>query len=290
VHPRGRGTVQKCEAMSRRIAPDYFQVLGIPVLAGRDLRPEDGQRTPIPVLVNKTASRFLFGNENPIGRQLSTWYPEMKVLEIVGVVGDARQLGLKQAPGFQMYLPTWSPYGAPHWVLARTAPNAGDLTAAIRRAVLALDPEVPAPEVTTMDALFSREVAKPRFYLGVLGAFAATGVILAALGIYGVMAYSIVRRTQEFGIRMALGAGRGDIQLLVLGQAMRLIGAGAIIGVAGALAVTRLLSTLLYGVQPNDPLTFVCVVMLLSGVALLTAYMAALRAGALNPMTALRHE
>lgn len=141
-----------------------------------------------------------------------------------------------------------------------------------------------------MNTMFSRQVAQPRFYLGMLGAFAATGLILAAIGIYGVMSYMVLRRTQEFGIRMALGARETDILSLVVGKATLLIVGGVIAGLAGALVVTRLLSSLLCGVQPNDPLTLVCVSVLLCLVALLASYLPARRAAKTNPMVSLRCE
>ena len=153
--------------------------MGIPLLAGRDLEPADDIRTPIPVLINKKAARLLFDVDNPIGRHLITNYAERKMLEVIGMVGDARQIGLKEQPGPQLYLPL--AYGHFGYVVARMAANAGDLTSAVRLAVRALDPEVPAPQISTMDALFAQEVAKPRFYLMLLGSFAAAGVILSAL-------------------------------------------------------------------------------------------------------------
>ena len=153
-----------------------------------------------------------------------------------------------------------------------------------------LDPEVPAPQIDSMDNVFSREVAKPRFYMSLLAAFAAVGLILAALGIYGVISYTVARRTHEFGIRMALGAQPGDIVQLVLGAGTRLIAAGAILGLAGAFVTNRLLSSLLYGIRAGDPLTFMCVLILLAGVALLACYLASRRASRLDPGTALRCE
>jgi len=214
----------------------------------------------------------------------------MKVLEIVGIAGDVRQLGLRIEPGLQLYLPLVAPYGTPSCLVAKTLPNAGDLTAAIRGAVRSFDPEVPVPEIMTMDAMFSREVAQPRFYLGLLGVFAAAGLILAAIGVYGVTSYMVLRRTQEFGIRIALGAKHRDILSLVIGRAASPIAGGTIVGLAGSLVMTRLLSSLLYGVRPNDPLTLVCVSVLLCLVALLASYLPARRAAKTNPMVSLRCE
>jgi putative ABC transport system permease protein len=285
-----RPATGKHEALARRVAPRYFEALGIPLLAGRDLESGDERRQPVPVLINKGLGRLLFGEEDGVGKQLSTGYREMKVLEIVGIAGDVRQLGLRIEPGLQLYLPLLAPYGTPSCLVAKTLPNAGDLTAAIRGAVRSVDPEVPVPEIMTMDAMFSREVAQPRFYLGLLGAFAAAGLILAAIGIYGVMSYMVLRRTQEFGIRIALGAKESDILSLVVGRASFPIAGGIIAGLAGSFVVTRLLSSLLYGVRPNDPLTLVCVSVLLCLVALLASYLPARRAARTNPMVSLKCE
>jgi len=290
VQASGGTTTQKYEALARRIAPQYFHTLGIPLLAGRDLKSGDERQQPVAVLINKRMGRLLFGEEDPIGKQLSTRYRGMEVLEVVGIAGDVRQLGLRVEPGLQLYLPMLAAYASPSCLVAKTLPQAGDLTAAIRSAVRSLDPEVPVPEIMTMDAMFSRQVAQPRFYLGVLGAFAATGLILAAIGIYGVMSYMVLRRTQEFGIRMALGARETDILSLVLGKATFLIAGGVIAGLAGALVLNRLLSSLLYGVQPNDPLTLGCVSVLLCLVALLASYLPARRAAKTDPMVSLRYE
>jgi predicted permease len=280
------GTDWKCEALARHVAPNYLHVMGIPVFAGRDLKPADDIRKPIPVLINKKAAHLLFDANSPIEKHLITNYAERKVLEVIGVVGDARQIGLKEEPGPQLYLPLV--YGPFQYVVARVAPNAGDLASAIRSVVRTLDPEVPAPEISTMDAVFSHEVAKPRFYMMLLGAFAATGLILAAVGTYGVMSYTVARRRHEFGVRMALGAAPGDILRLVLGAGTLLTCTGLILGLAGALAATRLLSTSLYGVRPGDPLTLGCVLVLLAGIALLACYIAARRATTADPNMALK--
>lgn len=283
-----RGVIEKCEAMARHVAPQYLSVLGIPLLAGRDLEPADDARHPVPVLINKTLARRLFDTDNPIGRQITTPYRDSKTLEVVGIAGDARQLGLKQEPGPQLYVPLI--HGHASYVVARTAPGAPELSSAIRDAVARLDPEVPAPEVSSMDAEFARQIARPSFYLKVLAAFAAMGVILAALGIYGVTAYTVARRTHEFGIRMALGANRADILRLVLGNGARLIVLGSLLGIAGALATTQWLSTLLHEVRPNDPLTLTMVSLLLVSIALLASVVAARKATAVDPSVALRHD
>ncbi len=282
------GEKRTCEALARHVDRNYLAVMGIPRLAGWDFEPGDDGRTPIPILINKATANALFGREDPIGKEILTNYRKRPRFEVVGLVGDVRQIGLMKEPGPQIYLPLV--YSTPRYVVARTALNSNDLSAAIRSSVRALDREVPAPEITTMDDWFSRQVAKPRFYLMLLAAFAGTGLILAAIGIYGVISYTVARRTREFGIRMALGAERRDILRLVLAVGTRLTIMGTVIGLAGATAATRLISSLLYGVRPGDPLTFACVLVLLAGVALGACYLAARKATLVDPNVALRCE
>jgi predicted permease len=288
IHTERAGNTPASEALARNVDRDYLAVMGIPLLAGRDFERRDDTRSPIPVLINKTTAHILFDALNPIGKHLLTNYSSRPRLEIIGVVGDVRQIGLTKDPGPQLYLPLV--YAAPRYVVARVVPNAIDLSAAVRAAVRALDPDVPAPEITTMDSWFSEQVSKPRFYLILLAAFAGTALILAAIGIYGVISYTVSRRTREFGIRIALGAEQGDILRLVIAVGTHLTLAGTLLGLAGAFAATRLISSLLYGVQPVDPLTFACVLMLLGGVALGACYLAARKATKADPNDALRCE
>lgn len=285
----GADTTPTCRALARHIDPNYLRVMGIPLLRGRDLGLADDTRKPVPVLISKNAVRALFGTSDPIGKHLLSQYLDLNPLEVVGVVGDVHQIGLTKDPGPQVYIPL-AQGRSTGYVVARTAPHAGDLSAAVRAAVRAIDPEGPAPQIGTVDEWFDREMAKPRFYLALLGAFAGLGVILAAVGIYGVIAYGVALRTREFGIRMALGAERKHILKLVLGGGLRLTCIGAALGLAGSLALTRLLTTMLYEVRPNDPLTFGCVLALLTGIALVACYIAARRAVGVNPNVALRCE
>ncbi len=282
------GGTRQCEAQARSVDPHYLRVMGIPLLAGRDFTLADDTRQPVPALISRAAARRLFGAGDPIGQQLTTNYRDRHSLEVVGVVGDARQLGLTTEPGPQIYLPLSN--GSASFVIARTARNAGNLAPAIRAAVRALDPGVPAPEIDTMSAAYSREMAAPRFHLTVLGAFALASLMLAAIGIYGVTAYTVAQRTHEFGVRIALGAQPRDILRLVLGSGFRMLAWGAALGTAGSLAASRILSTLLYGVRPGDPLTLVCVSALLAGISLLACFVAARRATTVDPGTALRCE
>jgi predicted permease len=276
------------EALARNVDPNYLATMGIPLLAGRDFTPADDHRTPSPVLINRAAANALFGRQDPLGREILTNYRSRPVLEVVGVVGDVRQIGLTREPGLQIYLPLV--YGVPTCVVARITRTPEHFSLAIRQIVRGLDRDVPAPEITTMDDAFSQQVARPRFYLILLAAFAGTGLILAAIGIYGVISYTVARRTREFAVRMALGAEHRDILQLVLTAASRLTLIGSALGLAGAYAATRVIASLLYGVRPGDPLTFASVLLLLAGVALGASYLAARRATRVNPNAALRCE
>jgi putative ABC transport system permease protein len=288
VRREGGGAAEGLELQARHVGPGYLRVTGVSLLAGRDLEAADDGRQPVPVLINEAAARVLFPHENPIGRRLITNYRNRNLLEIVGVTGDAHQLGLTEQAGLQLYVP--GRFGNTNYVVARTSPGAGDVAAAMRSAVHALDPSLPPAVILTADRFFALQTATPRFYLLLLGAFAASAILLMLIGVYGVLSYTIARRTHEFGVRIAMGAGRRDILGLVFGLGARLTSVGVALGVAGALILTRFLSTLLYEVQPGDPATLACAVVLLSAVVMVVCALAARRATRIDPMTALRCE
>jgi predicted permease len=283
------GVFRQCQPEGRHVGAGYLGVTGIRLLAGRDFEPGDEARKPVPVLINAATARALFGGLDPIGRSVvSRHYLNRPVLQIVGVVGDARQLELTGPPGPQIYVPAIYGYG--RRLMVRVARGARDVRGPIRAAVHSLFGAVPAPDIESLDDRLFEEVAKPRFYMMLLGAFAIAGVMLAAIGIYGVMSYNVARRTREIGIRIALGAEPRTIRRMVLASGLRTTLAGVALGVAGAWAATPLLSSLLYGVKPNDPLTFACVVTLLVAVAMLACYLAAAKATTVDPTEALRCE
>ena len=210
------------------------------------------------------------------------------MVQVVGVVGDVRMFGVAIEPPPLIYIPLARRYASS--IVVRTAPHAGDLNTAIRAAARRLAPAAPPPEMLWLDDRFSEQIAKPRFYFLLLASFAGIGLALAGIGIYGVMAYSVARRTHEFGVRMALGAERADILRLVFGSGMKVACAGAALGFAGAVAANRLLASLLYGVKPGDPVTLICVTTVLVGVAFAACYLAGRRATAVDPNVALRCE
>jgi putative ABC transport system permease protein len=212
-------------------------------------------------------------------------------LTVVGVVGDVRQYGLDKEQKTQFYRPQRQMPQRPMSLVVRAvARDPSGLTAPIRQAVLSVDPDQPIYDVRTMADLLSDTSAPRRLSLLLLGAFAATALLLAGVGIYGVLAYSVTQRTHEIGIRMALGARRGDVLLMVFGQGFRLVLAGAALGVVAAFGLTRLMSSLLYGVSPTDPQTLGLVCVVLVGVALLACLVPARRASGVDPMIALRCE
>jgi putative ABC transport system permease protein len=220
-------------------------------------------------------------------------------LTVVGVVNNAKQHEWAETPDDEVYLPYLqnhqylenpNPAFASLTLVVRTIGDPNTLASAIRSEVWSLDKSVTVSEVQSMDNVVSASTAQPRFYLFLLGTFAALALILAAVGIYGVMSYSVSRRTHEIGIRMALGANEGVVLKLVTGQGMTLALVGTAVGLGGALLVTRLMSSLLYGVRPTDPVTFVAVSLLLTVVALLATYIPARRATKVDPMVALRYE
>ena len=273
--------------------PGYFRTMGVPVVQGRDFTEGDSAESPRVAIISETLAKKFFPNQNPIGRRFKeggidrTGNPWA---EVVGVVGDVKYEGLET--------PTAPTYYFPHaqhqiremaLVLSSSLP-ASSLAASVRAEVRTIDPEIPVAKVSTVEQLVSQSVAQPKFRTFLVGAFSAVAMLLAAIGIYGVVAYSVSQRTREIGIRMALGARPRDVLQLVVRQGMSLTVVGIVLGVIGALGLTRLTAKLLFGVGASDPATFVSISVLLAAIALLACYIPARRAARVNPMTALAHE
>ncbi|MGH9510368.1 MAG: FtsX-like permease family protein, partial [Terriglobales bacterium] len=272
------------------VTPDYFRVMQIPLLRGRLLQPTDTADGEAVVVINKEMARRHWSTGDPIGEEITPRFGGGKTRRIVGVVGSVRHAGLQGAPVPEVFLPMrQNPFGS-MTLLVRAAENPEGLLPVVKAQVWAVDKDMAIWSVASMDQLISDSVAGRRFKLLLFGFFAALALVLAAVGIYGVMAYLVTQRTHEIGIRMALGAQTGDILRLVLGQglALTLIGVGA--GLGGAFALTRVLTSLLYGVTPTDPVTFVAVSLLLAVVAGLACWIPARRATRVDPMVALRYE
>ena len=279
------------QAVFSVIAPGMFQTLGIPLRTGRDFNDQDVRDAPFTVIVNEALARKSFPGENPIGRLLYCGLDSIQPMTIVGIAGDVHQWGPERAPMPEMFMP----YAQhPGWatslnLLVRTSSDPGALTDAVRRKIRERDPAVPV-KFSTMDANVAEGVAAPRFRVVLLGIFAGLAVCLAMAGVYGVMSYAVSQRTNEIGLRMALGASSRDVMRLVLGQGLLLAAIGLAIGLAGSVAATRLLRSLLFEVKPNDPLTYAAVAGLLGVIALAACCVPALRATRVDPLVALRQE
>jgi putative ABC transport system permease protein len=281
------------EARIRPVTADYFRTTGVRLVAGRDLTERDGTDGTGVVVINDAFARQHFPGESPVGKRVlrRPWWPEMpSSFEIVGVVADERFLGLATAADAATYFPfTVFPFND-QYLMVKTKSDPAALVPLLRQAVWAIDKELPVENVQTMEEILGQSVDAPRFVTSLLTLFAAVALLLAALGIYGVLSYAVTQRTGEIGIRMALGAPRASVLRLVVGQGMALAMLGAVAGIALAVAATRLLARLLYGVSATDPLVFIAATSVLAAVALLATYLPARRASRVDPMIALRAE
>jgi putative ABC transport system permease protein len=278
----------------RLATPDYFRTMGIPLKRGREFTDQD-TRAPNVVVVDEGMVRRFWRGQDPIGRRLTfTETPtEADWMTVVGIAGEVKHSGLDGHDYAHIYGPhALTAFLVPEgmFVVVRTRSDPDGQVAAVRRAVAAMDPEQPIFAVRTMRAYVEDAVAQPRFRTALLALFAAVALVLAAVGIYGVMAYAVTQRTHEIGIRMALGAMQRDVLRMVVGQGLRLALGGVAVGVAGALALTRILSSLLFGVTATDPLTFLTVPLVLLAVSALACYLPARRATRVDPIVALRYE
>ena len=287
-HPPPPG--ERPSAQLRFVGLDYFRTLSIPLTRGRDFDAHDDARMSGKLIVNEAFAARFFSGENPLGRRVNTGWGGKGPKEIVGVVGDVRHANLDEAPRPEMYVPFAQFPVNSMSVVMRTAVRPQSLIPQIEREVRALDRELPLNDVKTLDERISRLIARPRFNTLLTGLFALLALALAAVGIYGVISYSVAERTHEIGIRMALGAGRMNLLKLILKQGMWLVIAGAALGVVIAALLTRLISSFLYGTSPNDPLVYAGVVSLLLTVALLACLIPARRATRVDPLVALRDE
>jgi putative ABC transport system permease protein len=275
-------------AQFRNVSHDYFGAMKIPLLRGRAFVEREASAGEHVIIINDTMARQYFGADDPVGRRLFVDTGEVVPYEIVGIVGDVRQYGLAMEPLAEMYVPNTALWQAN--LVVRTAGDPLALVSGVRSAVLQVDEDQPLANVKTMDQYVSASTASNRFQTLLLATFAAVALLLAAVGIYGVVAYSVTQRTHEFGVRLALGAGSGDVLRLVLGHGMRLALIGVAVGTAAALALTRFAASLLFGVSATDPATFLGVAALLAVVTLAACYVPARRATKVDPMVALRYE
>ncbi len=279
---------QKVTAVNPGVSHDYLRAMGIPLIKGRHFT-EPETREPIKtVIINEAFARTYFQNEEPLGRRLIIDMGSPLACEIIGVARDTRQYGLDGPLVATMYLPSLRVYMGN--LVVRTAGDPLAIAADVRRAVREVDKDQPVTSILSMEQILADSVALPRFRTLLLTLFAALALLLAAVGIYGVMSYTVTQRTHEIGIRMALGAQNTDVLRLVVGQGLKLALLGIAIGLGGAFALTRILTGFLYNVTASDPLTFSLVSLLLAGVALLACYIPARRATKTDPLVALRYE
>jgi putative ABC transport system permease protein len=274
------------------VSPDYFRVMRIPLLRGRFFSEQDAPSNPNVAIIGETLARRYFPNQDPIGKQMRFGFPPNSNVsrEIVGVVGDVRDEALSRKPGPTMYVPfAQAPlYGGE--VVVRSSLSATSVAAGIRQATHSIDKDLPVTGIESLPDVLGQSISQERFRAFLLGSFSAIALVLATVGIFGVVSYSASQRTHEIGIRMALGAQRRDVLRLILGQGAKLALFGLGVGVIAAFLLTRLMASLLYGVSATDPLTFGIVAVVLLGVAVIACYIPARRAMRADPVVALRYE
>ncbi|HEY6183604.1 MAG TPA: ABC transporter permease [Terriglobales bacterium] len=278
------------EVAVRVVEPEFMRTMRIPLLQGRMLNTADTEDRPQAILISDAMAKRIWPGENPVGKRLTmTFFPE-KIREVVGVVGNVKQDGLDVAePAATLYLPM-AQAARPFMTVAVRATQPGNMAAAIANAVHEIDREQPVNDVVTMDTVMADSVSRQRFNMLLLGTFAGLALVLAAIGLYSVLAYSVRRRVREIGVRMALGAQRMDVIRMILGQGVRLALIGVAIGVVAAFVLTRLMASQLFQVSATDPLTFIGVAGMLVLVAIAACYIPARRASKVDPMVALRYE
>jgi putative ABC transport system permease protein len=283
---------ERPRAFYSAISSNYFQAMGIAFHRGNQFTDRDTANVPGVTIINETAARKYWPGEDPIGKRIKRGRPESKNpwLTIVGIVQSANQVSLREESRPEIYVPYLQTPSRGFTLVARTASDPRNLTGAIREEVWATDKDLPVSSMKLMEDIISNSAAQPRVYMILLSIFAAMALILAAVGVYGVMAYSVTLRTRDIGIRIALGARPRDIFKHVLGQALLLALIGLAIGLVLGVVSTRVMSSLLYGVSPADPLTLSATSLLLLAVALLASYIPARRATRVDPMVALRYE
>jgi predicted permease len=288
-------------AVYRVVLPGYFSAMQLPLLRGRDFTASDDQRATPTVIINEEFAKRYWPSEDPIGKRITIGElnDQTNWLTIVGVAKNEKVEDWTERPDPEVYLPLLqtadyleNPAGHYAYItlVARTTVDPASLVSAFKARIWSLDNAVPISDVITMDDVVDNATAQPRFYMFLLSVFAAVALVLATVGIYGVMSYAVSLRTQEIGVRIALGANRSDVLRLIVAEGMRIVLIGGSVGLIAALALSRLMSSLLFGIRPTDLATFLSVPIGLALLALIACYMPAARATRIDPMSALRSE
>ena len=288
--PAGQQPVAQLNA----VTPGYLETMRVPLRRGRTFTERDDRNAPPVVIVNESFAKQFFPGEDPVGKRIipngSVDPGKPPVREIVGLVGDMHLISLRETPKPQMYVPHQQFAVSGMSIFARTEVDPQSFTTTLRRAISEIDPDVPVFRPRTLSDYFSRSIAQPRLNAMLVGLFALIALLLAAAGIFGVMSYSVTQRTQEIGIRLALGAQRYDVLRLIVLQGMRFVGLGLVLGLIGVVVSTRLLQSLLFGIGATDLRTMILVCVVLSVVAFVACLLPARRATLVDPVRALRAE
>jgi predicted permease len=281
---------ERIEVGYSTVGHDYFRAMTTPIVEGRSFSEHDDQNSPRVVIVNETLARRFWPNDGAIGKRVQLGKASSPYYEIVGVAKDGKYLFIGEAPTEYMFLPHSQNYDGKMTLIARTSGDPGNLGEAIRQQVANLDSDLPVYGVKAMPAFLDRLLSGPKSIAGLASVFGVVALLVASVGLYGVMSYAVAQRSREVGIRMALGAKSSDVLRLVLKEGLILIGAGVGIGLFAAAGATSLLSSFLYGVSRTDIATFITVPLMLTAVALVASYLPARRASKVDPMVALRYE
>ena len=280
------------DVIYRAIGPGYFNTMGIPLVRGREFNDGDTLDTTRGVVIGEKTAKHYWPNQDPIGKRLKpggTNDNETPWRTVIGVVKDVRQNDFIAEPKMQMYF-SYQQVGqlVANALIVRTSVDPLSLATPVRNAIWSVDKDQPVANIDSMENIVAGAVARQRFSMLLLAIFAGLALVLAAVGIYGVMSYTVAQQTREIGIRMALGAKRRDVLKMTVKQALKLVGLGLVIGLSSAFMLTRVMSSLLFGISATDPITFVSISLVLTGVAMLASYIPALRATKVDPMVALR--
>ena len=271
------------------VSPDYFRTLGVSILKGREFSDRDTTDAPLAAVINNDLARTYFPNEDPVGKRI-TFDDGESWISIVGVAGDVRRFGLDSSAKPEVFLPYLQRPSRSMSLVVRSSTDSLSMGAAIKTVIQTIDKDLPLEDTKTMQELLAESNSGRRFNMLLLSLFAGVALLMAIVGIYGVMSYTVAQRTKEIGIRVAVGAQAGDVFRMVIGQGMMLALIGIALGLAAAFGVTRLMTSMLFGVEATDPTTFIGIALLLAVVALVACYIPGRRAMKVDPLIALRYE